>query len=818
MKYCTDRAAVLLSVGELCGLALRPPDLDLRPGAARPGPERAARGRELHRLLQDMADRGYQAELPLTNTTLYNGVCYEVSGRADGVLRGERLLVEEIKSVGGRAFSRTPSALHEAQAMCYAWFLCRQQGLEEIDVRLTLCREEDGKTRSLQRTCTAAELQERYLALLAAVEYRARLLVERETVRLPSVQSGRFPFSSVRQGQDMMIRECYRSIRAGRRLFVQAPTGTGKTVSALYPAVRALGEGYCDRIFYLTAKASTRREAYRAAARIFEAGSRLRTIVLTSREQLCANPQALADPAGITRHCNPGQCPLARGFYPRCREALRGLLERQSGYPRGLLAETAAQAGICPYEFQLELSWFCDIIICDYNYAFDPAVYLRRFFGPEALEDNRYVFLIDEAHNLGDRTCDMYSAGLCSAQVEQTLRALAAGAPPAGAPTPEPGCFRPLEELARALRELRGLCRENRTRDEGGQVRGYYVCKSPLLELERQVSAGRAFAEKRLFLQAGQAGEAELCALSAVLRHYETVAEAYEEGCFVTFVEQQDEAVTVRQICLDPSRVLDAAMHRARAAVLFSATLTPPDYFADILGGGKGAVRLTLPSPFDPRNLCLAAATGVSTRYEDREKSVKKLAGLIAAMASGRAGNYIVYFPSYAYMDRVYAAFRERYPGVETVLQTAGMRAAERESFLDAFADDGRLRVGFCVLGGSFSEGVDLPGGRLIGTAVVGVGLPGLSSERNLLQEHYDATRERGYDYAYTYPGMNRVLQAAGRVIRREDDRGVVVLMDDRYATDRYRALFPEHWAGMQYAGSATELANIVAEFWKSCK
>ena len=818
MKYDAGRAAVLLSVGELCARALTPPDLDLRPGSGRAaGSDRAALGREAHRLLQKRAAEGYEAEVTLTNTTLYHGLAYEVSGRADGVLRGERTLVEEIKTVGAKAYARSPSALHEAQAMCYAWFLCRQEDLDEIDVRLTLYRVEDGSVRSFQRTCTAAELQERYFALLSRVEYFAEILKERETVRLPSVQSGRFPFPSVRQGQDMMIRECYRDIRAGKRLFVQAPTGTGKTVSALYPAVRALGDGYCDRIFYLTAKASTRREAYQASAQIFEAGSRLRTIVLTSREQLCANPQALADPAGVTRHCNPESCPRARGFYERCREAVGRLLGQQSGYPRSSVAETAAEFGICPYEFQLELSELCDVIICDYNYVFDPSVYLRRYFEADAVSANRYVFLVDEAHNLGDRTCDMYSAELRSEEVGQALRAVAA-VETAGAVAALDERFRPLEELNVALRGLRRLCRENFFRDEQGNAHGFYLCKNPLLSLIGQVAACRAFAEKWLYLHPGQAGELELLGLLSALRRFEAVAEAYEESYFVTFVERNGAGVAVRQICLDPSRILDAAMNRARASVLFSATLTPPDYFADILGGGKGAVRISLPSPFDPGNLCLAAATGVSTRYEDREKSVKKLAGLIAAMVSGRAGNYIVYFPSYEYMGRVYAAFCERYPAVETVLQTAGMSASERESFLDAFADDRRLRVGFCVLGGSFSEGVDLPGGRLIGTAVVGVGLPGISNQRNLLREHYDATREQGYDYAYTYPGMNRVLQAAGRVIRREDDRGVVVLMDDRYASDRYRALFPEHWSGMQYAGNARELANIVTEFWKSFK
>lgn len=808
MKYSVDRAAITLSVEELCARALQPADLDLRPGGGKRPSEHTAIGHGAHKLLQSRAEAGYEVEVALTGSVLFHGLCYELSGRADVVMRGERTLVEKIKTVGGRAFEQPPSALHEAQAMCCAWLICARDSLPEVEVRLTLYRAEDGKVRSLQRICGAEELRARLLELLSCVEYRARFLVERETVRLPSVHSGRFPFASVRQGQDIMLKECYRDIRTGKRLFIQAPTGTGKTVSALYPAIRALGEGYCDKIFYLTAKASTRREAYQASARIFEAGSRLRTVVLTAREQLCANREALDDPAGITGHCNPDDCPRAKDFYARCQDALCHLLGQQSGYPRTSVAETAEHYGICPYEFQLELSELCDTVICDYNYVFDHTVYLRRYFEPDAVAASRYVFLVDEAHNLGDRTCDMYSAELRCTQLEAAF----CYAAQSDGSTDER--WKPLEELIVTVRGFRRLCRDTLFRDGDGTEHGFYLSKNPMDSFVDQLSRCRSFLEKWLFLHRGANGEAELTGLVGTLKRYETVAQVYDSH-FLTFVELSGAEITVRQICLDPSRILDAVFRRAHAAVLFSATLTPPDYFADILGGGKHAVRLSLPSPFNPENLCLVAATGVSTRYEDRERSVKKIAAFIAATVSARAGNYIAYFPSYDYMGKVHEAFCTRYPQVETVLQEPGMSAARRESFLDTFSDDRRLRVGFCVLGGSFSEGVDLPGGRLIGTVIVGVGLPGISNGRNLLQEYYDVTRERGYDYAYTYPGMNRVLQAAGRVIRRENDRGIVVLVDDRYGTDRYRALFPEHWSGMQYAGNAQELANIASEFWR---
>ena len=806
MKYDAERSVILLSVVELCANAFLPRHLDLRSGAWKRSLERAEQGKTAHKKHQAVQGANYRAEVTLCNTTLYEGVCFEVSGRADGViLSGETAVVEEIKTVGGRAFGGTPSASHEAQAMCYAYFLCRQEELSHVEVRLTLCRAEDQKTRTFARTCSIEELKDFYFGLLSRVLYRANFLRDREQNRLPSVHSGRFPYPAVREGQDIMLRECYRAIRGGKRLFVEAPTGTGKTVSSLYPAVRALGEGYCDKIFYLTAKASTRREAYGASAAIYEAGSRLRTLVLSSREEICVNGRAKSDRAGISRHCNPADCPRAVNFYEKCQRAIEYILEKQSGYPRTSIEEVAEKFEICPYEFELELSEYCDIIICDYNYVFDPMVHLRRYFDGES--DERYALLVDEAHNLVDRACAMYTA-------EMNLSELSAAYVLASEIDEDwEKKFEPLERLIVAVQGCRRLCSDTLLTDEEGVERGYYVNSQQMILLDREVNSCIACLEKWVHAHQGECGEAELSGVISTLKRYQTVSEAYDSH-FTTFVEVDGEEITVRQICRDASLLLDAVMNRARSTVLFSATLTPLDYFVDILGGGKGAKRLSLPSPFDPRQTCLVTATGVSTRYGDREKTAKKIASLIAATVSGKRGNYMFYFPSYDYMEIVYDIFSQKWPKVLTVKQERGMTLSAREAFLDSFADTGELRVGFCVLGGSFSEGVDLPGRRLIGVGIVGVGLPGLSSERNLLKEYYDDTRESGYDYAYTYPGMNRVLQAAGRVIRRESDCGVIVLMDDRYATPQYKFLFPDHWLNAKSATNAAELANIVSDFW----
>ena len=805
MQYDTNRAAVVLSVRELCTYALMCGDLDLRPGmGSRPSFERASLGAAVHRKLQAEAGVIYTPEVSLSHTVLFHDLCFEVSGRADGILATDPITVDEIKTVGARAFSLPPDPMHDAQVKCYAYFICCEKSLERICTRLTYYRVEDEKTKYLTATHTKAELEEFFFGLLARVEYRARILHEHQTVLLPSVGEGKFPFSSLRAGQDVLIKECYRDIRAGKRLFAEAPTGIGKTVSTLYPAVRAVGEGYANKIFYLTAKSATRREAFSAASRIFEAGSHLRTVVLTAREQICPNEGAKSDPAGISRHCNPLDCPRAKGFYDRCPSAVCELLSKQSGYSRQTVEKIAEAHHICPYEFQLELSELCDIIICDYNYVFDPQVYLRRYFSSEASDGARYVLLVDEAHNLADRARAMYSADLKNTDIAEVWRGL-----------PEDSPLRdPLEKINITMHGFRRLCSDSLEKDDAGVERGYYLNHGAIEPFHELVRNTRTVLESWLRTHRGDENEIAVWSLSSKLKRFEVIAE-YFDRAFITFIELEGEMRTIRLICLDPSTVLDARMERAYAAVLFSATMTPIDYFADILGGTKKAVKLTLPSPFCEENLCLAAVTGISTRYEDREKSYKKLVSVIAAAVSAKRGNYIVYFPSYDYMEHVRKLFVEKYPLLTVISQTRGMNAAEKEHFLDAFANDSRLRIGFCVLGGSFSEGVDLPGKRLIGTIIVGMGIPGISNERNILRDHYEVTRECGYDYAYVYPGMNRVLQAAGRVIRREDDRGVVVLVDDRYADARTQALFPDHWNCIEYAGNASELAEIVQDFWR---
>lgn len=802
MRYNTETAAIELSVTELCAMAHKSGSIDARhPYKSK---EALQKGSEAHRKLQAKEGSGYRAEVFLRNTTLFEGLYYTVEGRADGVMEENgTVTVEEIKTTR-RQGSFGPRDDAYSQLRCYAYFLCESRSLSRVRMRMRVYDIEKDTVRDSYSEMSRGELAEFYRTLLARISYFARFEMIRKTECIPSVEKIGFPYDNPREGQTELAETVFRTVRLGKRLFAGAPTGIGKTMSTLYPAVKALGQGYCDRIFYLTARASTRREAYAAAGKIFSCGAKLRTVVLYAKEQLCLNEGGCK--RGATSRCTPGECPFARGYYDRVDGAIAELLSRQNGFPRVILEEVAKKHRVCPYELSLDLSLFCEIIICDYNYVFDPAVYLRRYFDEGEGERGAYVFLVDEAHNLPDRARDMCSARLESAPFEAVYARVD--------PKAEPKLEGALGGFVMAMHRLARLCTENRQKHEDGTESGYYINRAPFEKFSEQAELCRRALDAALKADPFHPMTNEIAELSALLRRYCGIAEYYDAH-FLTYAELVRGEFSVQLYCLDPSGVLHSAAARARAAVFFSATLTPLDYFADVLGGGKNALTLELPSPYDPENLSVTVVPSISTRMEDRAKSYKRIATYIAAAVSAKAGNYMVYFPSYDYLDKVYERFAARYPQVTCIVQRPGMSVSEREAFLSAFkADEGHLRVGFCVLGGSFSEGVDLPGSRLIGTVIVGVGIPGLSNERNILRDYYENKCERGYDYAYTFPGMNRVLQAAGRVIRREEDRGIVVLIDSRYAEEPYLHLYPPHWQGITAAGDAASLAHRVKEFW----
>ena len=800
MKYIEDTCSVDLSLDELCERVFGNGSFDIGGGF---GTGKARLTPDIYEKVRGDAQIRYRAQEKLTNTFALDGIYYTVSTEADGVIEeGGELIADEIRLVRDFDFSMPPREIFVARMKCCAYFLACREDMVYVRARLTYVHAESGKIRQFKYEYHTEDLRAWYVTLLRRISRAAKFQKERVENILPSAAGVAFPYGELREGQEIMIRETHRAIKQGRRLFLNAPTGTGKTVSALYPAVRALGAGLADRIFYLTAKASTRREAYRAAGKLFEAGAKLRTVVLTAKEFMC--PMRKTPVGALMSGCDFKKCELAKGYYERSENAVFELLSRQNGFTPQIILEVTKKHRICPYELSLDLSEYCDIIICDYNYVFDPAVYLRRYFAEDG-ERGRYIFLFDEAHNLPDRARDMYSATVRRSDFERAYAKI------------DPS-LRELDEAFEgaiiALRTKKRLCRDSLVRTADGEERGFYMSSSLPRELVDELDGFRKKVDRWLKKNSDVYSDPSLDRLLESIRRFCTVSEYFDKR-FLFYIEISGGDMIFKIYCLDPSDIANTVQKRAVSSVMFSATLTPSEYFVDILGGGKSARYVSIPSPYDGERLLVMRAGYVSTKFEDRAKNVKKYVNIIAATASAKAGNYIAYFPSYQMLKEVSEEFIRRYPKVSVIIQSPNMSTGEREAFLENFKDDsGTLRIGFCVLGGSFAEGIDLPGSRLIGTVIFGVGLPGLSNENNIIRDYYDVQNGEGYDYSYTYPGMNNVLQAVGRVIRQAEDRGVAVLVDDRYLTEKYKVLYPDHWTNLDMAESAGELAEKIKNFW----
>ncbi len=806
MRYNGSNDTVELSVEELCMSALMGGDIDNR-GIHKRFHGRAADKTRIYDKLHLSFGMRYYDRIEFSNTCKLDGIYFCVSGFVDGILfREGGYTVDEVR-VGSPndLCSVQEEAYHRLRLSVYSYFVCSARSVMDVETRQVFFDTEHGKLETLPENADVDSLRTVYTSLLEKLLWRAHILRDRALVRIPSAANAVFPYKALRDSQSEMIKECYRDIKHGSRLFCQAPTGIGKTVSTLFPSVKCIGEGIADKIFYLTSKQSIRREAMSAMEKMNNAGVGLRTCVISSRESMCANHAAGMRGSMLSSNCNPELCPYAKGYYDRISYALADIISSGDAYDSKRIRESAEKFRVCPYELSLDLSELCDVIICDYNYVFSPTVYLKRYFDGERSE--KYIFLVDEAHNLPDRAREMYSSRLTKKDFETLVGGL----------EENDVLATPCLAVISAFDRLGELC-DNNTRysEENGRV-GYSVER----QLPQNVSEELERFSRRAdnWLKNNESHPMYFYAedLSFRIFEYKKIAERYDKG-YITFITKTEDDISLLLYCLDPASELSRALDRASASILFSATLTPTEYFADILGGGKKTVSVSFRSPFPRDNLCVAAVDSISTRFEDREKSYKKISSCIAGTVSARAGNYMVFFPSYRYMSEVKKIFCEKYPKVTVMEQSKNMTLSQKEEFIASFKDDGRTRIALCVLGGSFSEGIDLPGDRLIGVICVGVGLPGLSSENNIIREYYDEKNGCGYDYAYTYPGMNSILQAVGRLIRTERDRGIAVLIDDRFSEPKYKALFPKEWQGAEFARNARSLAEIARVFWKNGK
>lgn len=777
---------VKLPVRQLVEFVLRGGSIDDRFGGA----DRALEGGRIHRRLQKQEGKGYQAEVKFSYTCVYEGTEFTVEGRADGVFVQDDLpAIDEIKTTAAPLEMITPdfNRLHWAQAQCYAYFYAVQKDLPEVVVRLTYFQIETEEIKRFFHQFSREELAVFYEDLLRRYKVWADFQSQWELLRNRSIVPLTFPFPAYRKGQREMAAAVYRTIQHDRRLFCQAPTGIGKTISTLFPAVKAMGNGFTEKIFYLTAKTITRQSAENAANLLRQQPLRLKTVTLTAKDKICFLTE---------RHCNPVDCQYADGHFDRVNDVLLRMLQNEDAFTREVIERYAKEGRVCPFELGLDLTLWCDCIICDYNYLFDPTVSLKRFFGDTG---GNYTFLIDEAHNLVDRAREMYSAKLTKSAFRSLHKALGK--------TGDKRLKSALNKVDAALRELRKSCGEEKVVSQ----------TEPLTDFNKLLPSLVSRLEEwlREHLEASQHGEA--LELYFQLLQYQRTAELYDDH-YITMLYPFGYNLTVTQFCRDPSALLDQAMEKGNAAVLFSATLSPMGYYQSVLGGGENCLRCRLPSPFPPTNLGLFVNDRISTRYQDREQTYDAVAQNIFTMVSAKKGNYMAFFPSYSYCKQVYERFCELCgENIRPIMQQSGMEESEREQFLLQFEENpSQSMAAFCVMGGIFSEGIDLKGSRLIGAAIVGVGLPQVGPEPNAIREYYQEKNGMGFDFAYRFPGMNKVLQAAGRVIRDSGDRGVVLLIDQRFSTPSYRSLFPEHWSHWKSVRSNLELETQLHNFWQN--
>ncbi len=756
---------------------------------------------------------------------------------------GDTVVIDEIKGTyADVSRMKAPVMVHLAQAKCYAYIYAKQNSLPFIRVRMTYCNIETEELQYFFRDYRLQDLEKWFEGLMKSYQKWADYEVEWKEKRQQSIRQIDFPFP-YREGQKELITYVYQTLYHKRKLFIEAPTGVGKTLSTVFPSVKAVGEGMAEKLFYLTAKTITRTVAEEAFSILRERGLLFKTVILTARDKICFLEEA---------ECNPVACPYAKGHFDRINDAVYDMLTHEVSFTRELIEAYAQKHRVCPFEMCLDMSLFADGVICDYNYVFDPHVYLKRFFVEGA--GREYIFLVDEAHNLVDRGREMYSAELRKEDFLELKKEVRIYDKKMGS------------LLERCNRQLLTYKKECET---------YKVLESidPFI-----LAVNKLAAQMERFLEDHDDSPVRKAVLEFYfeISHFLLIYDKLDDK-YVMYDEMQDDgSFLLKLFCVDPSGNLEECMMRARSSILFSATFLPIQYYKSLLGGEKDDYEVYAASVFSPKKRGLFIGSDITSKYTRRGPGEYfRAASYIKEITAQKKGNYLIFFPSHAFLKQVYEVYLEAFYEEEReicILQETRMGEKEREDFLRKFSRleessgeenfteenlaeeilteeilteknliieeelmgedliraaepvklediqnqsaDSRSLLGFCVLGGIFSEGIDLKQDRLIGAVIVGTGLPQVCNEREIIRRYFDKQSENGFDYAYQYPGMNKVLQAAGRVIRTVDDIGIVALLDERFLQRSYQRMFPREWKDYQVT-TCNHAAFHVGEFWK---
>ena len=777
---------IRISVRDLVEFVLRSGDLDNRRGTV--NREAMLEGSRIHRKIQKRMGAGYQAEVGMKMAFPVQNVEILLEGRADGIMVDEEgnVTIDEIKGMyQDVSLFQTPFPVHRAQAVCYAYMYAVKHEMEKMGIQMTYCNIETEEIKRFHEVCSRKQLTDEVSGYIREYAKWAQFMYEHRKARNASIKELQFPYP-YREGQRKLVVAVYRSMTQGRNLFIQAPTGIGKTLSTVFPAVKAVGEGWADKIFYLTAKTITRAVAQESFRILRNDGMKLSSVIITAKEKLCVAEQV---------ECNPVACVRAKGHFDRVNAAVYDLIQHEEEATRDVIVSYAEKYQVCPFEMCLDVTYWMDAIICDYNYAFDPNVKLQRFFSEGVTGE--YLFLVDEAHNLVERAREMYSARILKEEILEAKR-LYRG---------HERITKKLDRCNRALLALKRECERYRVLPEGEGLGALMLGLESLYgELETFRDKHPGFEPHKEALEFFFLIRDFLNTYDRMDEHYRVYTEVLEDGSFM-----------VKLLCVNPAFQLKECLEKGNSTIFFSATMLPIQYYKELLSGNQEEYAVYVGSPFEQKKRLLCVGCDVSSRYTRRtHREFEKILTYIDVAVSEKKGNYLVFFPSYQYMEQVFCLAEEKERPYDIVKQDTHMTEEMREAFLGHFEESrANSLVGFCVTGGIFSEGIDLRRDRLIGVMVVGTGLPQVCTEREILKEYYDEKEKKGFDFAYRFPGMNKVLQAAGRLIRTMDDRGIILLLDDRFLTREYVEQFPMEWDDYLPVRMDT-VGEKIREFWKN--
>ena len=704
----------------------------------------------------------YEKEVILKHEFLVNNISLIVEGRADGIIKENgKIIIEEIKSTYKDLsyINFDYNLLHWAQGKFYGYIYCVDNNIDEIDIRLSYFNINNDEVRSFDKTYNICELEQfvyslvnKYLEIIVIKEEFNK--IKNESIRLLS-----FPFSSYRKGQRELAVNCFNTIKQNGILFAQAPTGIGKTISTIFPALKSIGENRGEKIVYLTAKTITRTVAQEAYLKLYDKGLKFKVVTITAKEKICLNNEV---------KCNPDDCIYAKDYFTKINNVIASLIKKDDKFFEDDIIEYAKMYNICPFQLSLDLSEWCDGIICDYNYAFDPTVKLKRIF-EERNEKN--ILLIDEAHNLVSRARNIYSCQIEKSKIVNVNKVIKGKVPR-------------LYKISNAINKEMILIRRE-LEEINENITYHNEIYQNLIKLMKSFINE---AESYLIKAKGTLGYEDVLEFYYSARSFIAVSELYSNK-YTTILRKEKSEFIIKIFCINPSENLKQTLNGAYSSIIFSATLSPINYYMDLIGGDEKSFRVRFDSPFNKKNLS-TYLYNLDMRYFNREKNIDMLCKLINQFITEVKGNYMVFLPSFEYLGKVYEKYIDIYGNNGTIIQEENLSEEKKKEYLEQFSLKTNI-VGFTVVGGMFSEGIDLPGDKLIGAIIVGVGFPKVSIENNIIQDYFE---KNGFDYSYTYPGINKVLQSVGRVIRTENDKGRVLLIDNRYSSYKYKAMLPSEW------------------------